>query len=444
MSNPLLRPIVLPCGVTLSNRLVKAAMSEGLADAHNHSTPRLETLYRRWSASGVGLLLSGNVQVDRMHLERPGNVVIEDEGGMAALTALAKAGTLGGSHFWLQLSHTGRQVSSAINDSPLAPSSVEIEVPRGAGLTFAPPREMTETDIEGVIERFAFAAKQTRSAGFTGVQIHAAHGYLISQFLSPRSNRRSDKWGGSLENRSRLLLAVIAAVRDAVGKGFPIGIKLNSSDFQKGGFTHAECIDLVQILNDTSLDLLELSGGSLEQPKLVGLSVKDEGQDARPESTRKREAYFVEFAGDVRKVAKMPIMVTGNFRSVKGMVAALEGGELDMVGLGRPLIADPLSPRQILTGELEMVPAPEASLNVFHLLPWFNLQIERLADGLDPDLLLGGPEAVEEFVRIETKNTLALLASRGPSLKLLQGVIPGKHYLNATGSGWIKRQGDRR
>jgi 2,4-dienoyl-CoA reductase-like NADH-dependent reductase (Old Yellow Enzyme family) len=303
---------------------------------------------------------------------------------------------------------------------------------------------MTETDIEGVIERFAFAAKQTRSAGFTGVQIHAAHGYLISQFLSPRSNRRSDKWGGSLENRSRLLLAVIAAVRDAVGKGFPIGIKLNSSDFQKGGFTHAECIDLVQILNDTSLDLLELSGGSLEQPKLVGLSVKDEGQDARPESTRKREAYFVEFAGDVRKVAKMPIMVTGNFRSVKGMVAALEGGELDMVGLGRPLIADPLSPRRMLTGELEMVPALEASLNVFHLLPWFNLQIERLADGLDPDLSLGGPEAVEEFVRIETKNTLALLASRGPSLKLLQGVIPGKHYLNATGSGWIKRQGDRR
>jgi 2,4-dienoyl-CoA reductase-like NADH-dependent reductase (Old Yellow Enzyme family) len=154
-------------------------MSEGLADANNHSTSRLEILYRRWSASGVGLLLSGNVQVDRMHLERPGNIVIEDEGGMAALTTLAKAGTLGGPHFWLQLSHTGRQVSSAINDSPLAPSSVEIEVPRGAGLTFAPPREMTEADIEGVVERFAFAAKQTRSAGFTGVQIHAAHGYLL-------------------------------------------------------------------------------------------------------------------------------------------------------------------------------------------------------------------------------------------------------------------------
>jgi len=392
---------------------VKAAMSEGLADANNHSTARLETLYRRWSASGVGLLLSGNVQVDRMHLERPGNVVIEDESGQAALTALAKAGTGDGAHFWLQLSHTGRQVSSAINCAPLAPSSVEIEVPRGAGLAFAPPREMSEADIEEVIARFAFAAEKTQAAGFTGLQIHAAHGYLISQFLSPRSNRRGDKWGGSLENRSRLLLAVIAAVREAVGKEFPIGIKLNSSDFQKGGFTHAECVELVRMLNGTSLDLLELSGGSLEQPKLVGLTVKDEGEDARPESTRRREAYFVEFAGDVRKVAQMPVMVTGNFRSVEGMIAALEGGELDLVGLGRPLIADPVSPRRLLAGELAEVPAPEASLSVFHLLPWFNLQIERLADGLEPDLALTGPKAVEEFARIETDNTLALLASRG-------------------------------
>jgi 2,4-dienoyl-CoA reductase-like NADH-dependent reductase (Old Yellow Enzyme family) len=412
MPNPLSNPIVLPCGATLSNRIAKAAMSEGIADAGNHSTPRLETLYRRWAHSGAGLILSGNVQVDRWHLERPGNVVIDDESGLEALKSLAKAGTAEGVHFWLQLSHTGRQVSDAINQSPLSSSNVEVAVPRGAGLTFAPPREMTEADIDRVIQQFAFAAKQTCAAGFTGVELHAAHGYLLSQFLSPLSNRRTDKWGGSLENRARLLLAVIAAVREAVGSNFPIGIKLNSSDFQKGGFTHSECIALVKMLNHSTLDLLELSGGSLEQPKIVGLTVKEEGEDKRSESTIKREAYFVEFARAVRDVAQMPVMVTGNFRGVEGMVAALEGGDLDAVGLGRPLIANPLTPSYLLAGAMEEAPSPEHSLSVFHLLPWFNVQIERLADGLVPDLSLSGPDAVKAFVQIETERTTALLQAR--------------------------------
>jgi 2,4-dienoyl-CoA reductase-like NADH-dependent reductase (Old Yellow Enzyme family) len=245
------------------------------------------------------------------------------------------------------------------------------------------------------------------------VQLHAAHGYLLSQFLSPLSNRRTDRWGGSLENRARLLFAVIAAVRSAVGEDFPIGIKLNASDFQKGGFTNAECIELARLLNDSSLDLLELSGGSLEQPKVVGLAVKDEGEDGRPRSTVKREAYFLEFAGAVRAAARMPVMVTGNFRTAAGMVAALEGGELDVIGLGRPLIAEPRTPRYLLAGEIGRAPAPEASLHVAHLLPWFIVQIERLADGLDPDLALGGPEAATEFQEIEHRNMTALLERRG-------------------------------
>ena len=412
MSNSLLKPIVLPCGVTLNNRIAKAAMSEGLADAANHSTPRLETLYQLWANSGASLILSGNVQVDRWHLERPGNIVIDDESGLEALKSLAKAGTVEGVHFWLQLSHTGRQVSDAINPSPLSSSNVEISVPRGAGLTFAQPREMTQMDIDKVIKQFAFAARQTRLAGFSGVELHAAHGYLLSQFLSPLSNRRTDNWGGSLENRARLLLEVIAAVREAVGRNFPIGIKLNSSDFQKGGFTNSECIALAKMLNRTTLDLLELSGGSLEQPKLVGLIVKDEGEDKRTESTIKREAYFVEFARAVRDVAHMPVMVTGKFRGVDGMVDALENGDLDLVGLGRPLIANPLTPSLLFTGAMEEAPSPEDSLDVFHLLPWFNMQIERLADGLDPDLSLSGPDATQAFVQIETERMTSLLQAR--------------------------------
>jgi 2,4-dienoyl-CoA reductase-like NADH-dependent reductase (Old Yellow Enzyme family) len=411
MSSSLAASLPLPCGAVLPNRIAKAAMSEGLADVENHSTPRLETLYRRWGQSGAGLLLSGNVQVDRMHLERPVNVVLDDESGVEQLKPLAEAGKQGGAHFWLQLSHTGRQVSELINPAPLAPSAVQVDVPRALGV-FAPPREMTEREIENAIRQFTFAAQKTRKAGFTGLQLHAAHGYLFSQFLSPLTNRRTDRWGGSLENRARLLLDTIRSIRDVVGPEFPIGIKLNSSDFQKGGFTHAECIELVKLLNYSTLDLLELSGGSLEQPKLVGVTFKDQGEDGRRQSTIQREAYFVEFAGAVRHVARMPVMVTGNFRSVAGMAEALESGELDLVGIGRPLISDPIAPQRILNGEMDRILDIEKSLNPFHMLGWFNYQFERLSVGLDPDLTLSGEEAAARFAQIEENNMRRLIEHR--------------------------------
>jgi len=412
MTDPLAQPLDLPCGATLSNRVAKAAMSEGLADSSNHSTPRLETLYRRWAGSGAGLLLSGNIQVDRWHLERPNNIVIDDESGRAQLARLAEAGTSRGAHFWAQLSHTGRQVSSYINPAPLSCSDVEIDVMRNAGFSFAKPKPMTEVDIGHAIDQFAFAAKEVKDAGFTGLSIHAAHGYLISQFLSPLSNRRTDRWGGSLENRARLLLEVIVAIRRAVGPQFPIGIKLNASDFQKGGFTNAECVELVTLLNGVGLDLLELSGGSLEQPKVVGVTLKDEGEDGPRASALRREAYFVAFAGSVRKVASMPVMVTGGFRSFAGMVEAQEGGDLDVVGLARPLIAEPEAPRRLLAGEIDKLLSPEASLNVFHILPWNYMQVERLADGLDPDLSLTGEAAMAAFAKLEGRNMAALLDYR--------------------------------
>jgi 2,4-dienoyl-CoA reductase-like NADH-dependent reductase (Old Yellow Enzyme family) len=412
MTDQISSPLPLPCGVVLANRLCKAAMSEGLADQRNDATERHVNLYRRWASSGAGLLLSGNVQVDRQHLERPGNIVLDAETDLSALRAMAAAGTAGGSDFWLQLSHTGRQVLQVINPQPLAPSPVAIQVPPGLGLEFGLARAMTEDEIDTVIDQFAFAATQARAAGFTGVQLHAAHGYLLSQFLSPLSNQRTDRWGGSLENRARLLLEVIAAVRAEVGDDFPIGIKLNSSDFQKGGFTNAECVELVGLLNNTSLDLLELSGGSLEQPKVVGLVVKDEGEDAPRASTIQREAYFVEFAGAVREVANMPVMVTGNFRSVEGMLSAFERGDVDMVGMGRPLISDPVTPARLLAGEWTTSLTPEAAINPFHLLPWFNVQIERLADGAEPDLTLAGEVAVAEFMAIEERAMRKLLEYR--------------------------------
>jgi len=409
---PLAAPLTLPCGVVLANRLCKAAMSEGMADPAGHATPRLEALYRRWAHSGAGLLLSGNIQIDRWHLERPLNVVAQDDAGLEALARMARAGRSGGAQFWAQIAHTGRQVHSSINGAPLAPSSVEIEVIRGAGFEFAPPKAMSEIDIQTAIAQFAATAARVKAAGFTGVQLHAAHGYLISQFLSPHANQREDRWGLSLENRFRFLLETLAAVRAAVGPAFPLSIKLNASDFMKGAFTLADCADLVGRLNDTTLDLLELSGGSLEQPKQVGVAIRDEGEDARPLSTRKREAYFIEFAGSLKAVARMPVMVTGGFRTVAGMVEALENGELDVVGIGRPMIADPDTPRKILAGEIEKTLTPEDNINLFHLLGWNNIQLERLADGLDPDLELTGTDAAASFAELEKTNFQALLLRR--------------------------------
>jgi 2,4-dienoyl-CoA reductase-like NADH-dependent reductase (Old Yellow Enzyme family) len=412
MTPTLASPITLPNGATLANRLVKAAMSEGISDGANNATPRLETLYRRWSHSGAGLLLTGNVAVDRFHLERPGNVVLDAATDLAAMRAYARAGTEAGNHLWMQISHTGRQVDSKINGAPLAPSAVDIAVIRDAGFSFARPRAMTEPEILHAIDQFATTARLARETGFTGVQIHAAHGYLPSQFLSPISNRRTDGWGGSLANRSRFLLETIAAVRRAVGADFPVSIKLNSSDFQKGGFTHAECIELVGWLNDTSLDMLELSGGSLEQPKQVGVSVKDEGEDARSESTKAREAYFLDYAAGIKAAARMPVMVTGGFRQVDVMRDALGRGELDLVGIGRPMLADPDLPKRILAGSIDRAPTPEAQINLFHLLPWYNTQIERLADGLEPDLALSGEEAVALFSAREADVFAAIQSHR--------------------------------
>jgi 2,4-dienoyl-CoA reductase-like NADH-dependent reductase (Old Yellow Enzyme family) len=412
MTSSLSQPLTLPGGTVLSNRIVKAAMSEGLADADNQSTPRLETLYRRWATSGAGLLLSGNLQVDAAHLERAANVVLDDECDISALRRLAAAGKSGGAQFWAQLSHTGRQVVAAINPEPLAPSTVEIDVVRGAGYSFAPPRQMTVREIEHAIRQFACSAAKAKEAGFDGVEIHGAHGYLISQFLSPLTNLRGDRWGGHLRNRARFLLSVIRSVRDAVGPQYPIGLKLNSSDFQRGAFTHADCLEVVRMLNDTSLDLLELSGGSLEQPKVVGVALKDQGIDGPRATTSKREAYFIEFAREVRLAAKMPLMVTGGFRTRAGMEDALNTGELDLIGLGRPFIADPACACGLLTGETQMIPSPEADLHLFHLLGWFNMQLIRLGDGLDPDLSIDGPTAAARFAKLELGMMNALLARR--------------------------------
>ena len=348
-------PLTLPCGAQIPNRLCKAAMTEGLASPQGEPTEALERLYGIWSDGGAGLLLSGNVQIDGDHLERPGNVIIDNEPSEAMQRALgrwAAAGTRSGNHFWAQISHAGRQCQKIVNPQPKAPSGVKLGLPGGQ---FGEPQPMTEEDIEAVITGFARCAKVVIDAGFTGVQLHAAHGYLLSQFLSPRSNQRQDQWGGSLENRARLLLASVSRVRAAVGPGIPISVKLNSADFQRGGFDFDESLQVAKWLEQASVDLIEISGGTYEQPRLLNLDgMEPVEEQSVAASTRAREAYFVDFAEAMHKEVSIPLMVTGGLRRLDAVKLALESGAADMIGIGRPMCVMTDAPAQLLAGVKEL------------------------------------------------------------------------------------------
>ena len=341
----------LPCGAVLPNRLAKAAMTEGLATPDGRPTPELERLYGIWADGGSGMLLSGNIIVDADHLERPGNVVIEcepDADMQARLARWAQAATRQGNHFWAQISHGGRQTQKVVNPHPKSSSDVALALPGGQ---FGKPTPLTTAEIADLVARWAIAARACKDAGFTGVQVHGAHGYLVSQFLSPRVNRRTDEYGGSLENRARFLLDIVAAVRAAVGPGFPVSVKLNSADFQKGGFDFSDSLKVVRWLEAASVDLIEISGGTYEQPKLLGVA----GQEAEDEqvvapSTAAREAYFVDFAKAMQAEVSVPLMVTGGFRSRAAMEQALTSGAADVIGLGRPLCVDTDAPARLLEG----------------------------------------------------------------------------------------------
>ena len=355
MSEILARPLELPCGAVLPNRLAKAAMTEGLATPQGVPTGELERLYAAWSDGGAGMLLSGNIQVDRDHLERPGNVVIDREPDAAmqeALRSWAAAATRNGNHFWAQISHAGRQTMKNVNPHPKAPSAVKVGLPGGQ---FGEPEALTIPEIEEIVRRFAVAAVACKAAGFTGVQVHSAHGYLMSEFLSPRTNLRDDRYGGALENRARALLDTVREVRAAVGPEFPVAVKLNSADFQKGGFAFEESLQVAAWLQEAGVDLIEISGGTYEQPKLLGIEGLEAVEEQHiAESTLMREAYFVDFAVAMREKVSVPLMVTGGFRRRDAMEQALADGAADLIGIGRPMCVDTDAPAQLLAGAAEL------------------------------------------------------------------------------------------
>ena len=332
----LFSPLTLPNGAILPNRIAKAAMEENMADADHAPSEALIRLYRAWGEGGAGLIITGNVMIDARAMTGPAGVVLEDDRYLDRFRAWAKVSRAGCAQVWMQINHPGRQMPAGLAQQTLAPSAIALDLGKQSGM-FPMPRAMTADDIADVVRRFAATSVLAELAGFTGVEIHAAHGYLLSQFLSPLANHRTDQWGGSLENRARMLLDVVRAVRAAVSPGFAVAVKLNSADFQRGGFSPEDARAVVGMLAPLGVDLVELSGGSYEAPAMMGSS--------RDERTLAREAYFLEFAREIAEVAAMPLMVTGGIRRRAVAKAVIDSG-VAMAGIATAIAIRPDLPNR--------------------------------------------------------------------------------------------------
>lgn len=403
------QPFTLPNGSVLPNRLAKAALSESLARRDHTPGDRIKSLYRRWSQNGAGLVITGNVMVDRRAIGEPGNVVVEDDSAFADLVEWAEIIKSGGAKAWAQINHPGRQAPRTLTPQPVAPSAVALD---GSAGMFAEPRALTGAEIEDIIRRFATTAGILVRAGFDGVQIHGAHGYLVSQFLSPLANRRTDEWGGTPEKRRRFVIEIARAIRAEIGPDAAMGIKLNSADFQRGGFSEEDSRAVVAALAHEDVDLIEVSGGNYESPAMGGSAA---------DSTRAREAYFLDYARSVRREAgQVPIAVTGGFRSRSAMDEALAVGDCDVIGIARPTVTATDAAARILDGQ-ETLETHEIqagmrgilgrvtdlkALDGFLNISWSTDQLHRLARGLEPDLGRGALATTVAMVRRNGRVTL--------------------------------------
>ncbi len=375
----LFEPLVLPNGSSIPNRIAKAAMEEDMADRGQVPGSALCELYKRWAIGGVGLLISGNVMIDHHAVTGPGAVVLERSTPLEPFQRWADAGKRGGSQFWLQLNHPGRALLADMGGRVWAPSAIPLNMGKHSKM-FGRPTAMSSANIAEVVERFAEAARRAEQAGFDGVELHGAHGYLLSQFLSPLSNQRGDSWGGSLENRARLLLDVVRAIRAVVKPQFGLGVKINSADFQRGGFDAADSQQVVRWLNELSIDLIEVSGGTYESQAMQGRTA-----DQR---TLAREAYFLEFAREIAKVSTSPVMTTGGIRRLDVAASVLASG-VSIVGVATALALVPDLPERWRRGDsrpvdLRIAAWGDKSLVSVATIAQTARQLHRIGHGLEP------------------------------------------------------------
>jgi 2,4-dienoyl-CoA reductase-like NADH-dependent reductase (Old Yellow Enzyme family) len=369
-------------GYTLKNRLIKGAMSEALSNTAGQVTEPLLTLYDTWGQGGLGCSITGNVMIDIRAKNEPGVVVIEDESDLAGLTRWAAIGKKYNMPQLVQLSHPGKQCPKGLNKETVAPSAIGFGAEMAA--FFGTPRALTEAEILDLIRRFGESARICKKAGFEGVQIHGAHGYLVSEFLSPKHNQRQDQWGGSLENRMRFLLEAFKEIRKQTGDNFIVGVKLNSADFQKGGFGEEESVEVFKALDALGVDFVEISGGTYEAAAMTGVK--------KTASTQAREAYFLDFADKVRGQVKMALMVTGGFRTRQGMDTALQSGACDLIGIARPLAVETDAPANLVAGHnvkyavkpIKTGFKPFDKMGVMEII-WYAAQFKAIGQGKRPN-----------------------------------------------------------
>ena len=378
--NLLFTPITLPNGTTIKNRFFKSAMSEGMGTKNFQPKKNITTLYKRWAEGGTGLIITGNIMVDPKGTAEPGNIVFDKNSNMEILKNWAKQGQQHGAKIMVQLNHPGKQVPKTITKETVAPSTV----PLGNGLNklFSTPRALTTNEVEELVQKFVTSAKITKEAGFSGVQIHAAHGYLISQFLSPHNNRRTDKYGGSLENRMRFLKEIYLGMREELGKDFTIGIKINSTDFKEDGLTEEDSLKTIVELANLGLDFVEISGGTYERPAMMGATSKSTNQ-----------VFFAEYSKKLKQKIDIPVVVTGGIRSINAMNTLFNDNTTDFIGIARPLTIDPNIPNKIKQGTYTIVETTRVTTGVKKLdkifgsllgIVYYQVLMQNIAKGKEP------------------------------------------------------------
>ena len=376
----LFTPITLPNGTTIKNRFFKSAMSEGMGTRDFQPKKNIATLYKRWAEGGTGLIITGNIMVDPKGTAEPGNIVFDKNSNMEILKDWAKQGQQHGAKVMVQLNHPGKQAPKTVSKQTVAPSAV----PLGNGLNklFSTPRALTTSEVEELVQKFVTSAKVAKEAGFSGVQIHAAHGYLISQFLSPHDNRRTDKYGGSLENRMRFLKEIYLGMREKLGKDFTIGIKINSTDFKEDGLTEEDSLKTIIELANLGLDFVEISGGTYERPAMMGATSKSTNQ-----------VFFAEYSKKLKQKIEIPVVVTGGIRSINAMNTLLNDNTTDFIGIARPLTIDPNIPNKIKQGTYTIVETTRVSTGVKKLdkifgsllgIVYYQVLMQNIAKGKEP------------------------------------------------------------
>jgi 2,4-dienoyl-CoA reductase-like NADH-dependent reductase (Old Yellow Enzyme family) len=381
MTSPIFTSFTLPNGQLLKNRLVKAAMEENLATFEHLPGDALKCLYKAWADGGVGLILTGNVMVDHLAMTGPGGVVLEHDTDLTPFIEWAKLSKANNTKVWMQINHPGRQVFKKMGGKVLSPSNVALDMGKHSAM-FTAPKPMNEDEIQDVIQRFTITAQRAEQAGFDGVEIHAAHGYLLAQFLSPLTNKRNDKWGGCLENRARLLIDIVKSVKALCGEEFAIAVKLNSADFQRGGFDIEDAEQVVKMLDELKIDLVELSGGSYEAPAMQGRTADNR--------TLAREAYFLEFASKIAENVSLPIMTTGGVRRYDVAKQVVDSA-VELVGMASALALTPDLPNKwqdntAVLGHIPVVKWKDKTLSGLATMAMVKQQLRRIGAGKSPIL----------------------------------------------------------